>query len=423
MGSRIGVRTRVKRRSGIAWALGTVAPWCAALALLVSYAADAGQDMRPEASQSFRSGFAVPAPDDLVPNASASTLMAGGFGFRLDNDDPVIRQARLVVGDRAEFRPEADEMEPRQDLKPSAKGLPSVDRSHKGDPAVGLRPTFDARLRRPGSLDRARSAVLVFGEDDPLAPPTSFAVEPGDVPGPDSVAAFVPVPDGTTLTTLPSRAAASPQGGSSATTPHMQDGATPDVARATALNSTTPAAGDSTPVEIAALPKFSRGPNGVVLGDTTVVGISPAHPDYAALIDSSKVASEQRCLAEAIYFEARSEPEEGQAAVAQVVLNRVSSGLYPGSVCGVVFQNQQRHNACQFSFACEGRALRITEQDAWTRAVRVAQEVTAGSAYVSDVGGATHYHANYVRPLWASRLKKMDVIGHHVFYKLKPGQT
>ena len=231
------------------------------------------------------------------------------------------------------------------------------------------------------------------------------------------------MPDGVTLTTAPSSSAASPQQALSATTPHVADGSTPDVARAEALDSTTPVAGGSVPIQIGALPKFSRGPGGIVRSHATLVGIEPAHPDYAGLIDATKAASEQKCLAEGIYFEARSEPEEGQAAVAQVILNRVSSGLYPSSVCGVVFQNQQRHNACQFSFACEGKALRITEPDAWARAERVAREVTEGTAYVSDIGGATHYHANYVRPGWASRLKKMDVIGRHVFYKLRAGQT
>ena len=112
------------------------------------------------------------------------------------------------------------------------------------------------------------------------------------------------------------------------------------------------------------------------------------------MIETAKSEPEQRCLAQAVYFEARSEPEEGQAAVAQVVLNRAMSGLYPGSVCGVVFQNQQRRNACQFSFTCEGHALRVSESEAWTSAVRIAREVTDGSTYVSDVGGATHYHAS-----------------------------
>ena len=65
----------------------------------------------------------------------------------------------------------------------------------------------------------------------------------------------------------------------------------------------------------------------------------------------------------------------------------------------------------------------MTESESWRTAVRIASEVTEGKTYLSDVGGATHYHANYVRPRWAKRLKKMDVIGHHIFYKLRPGQT
>lgn len=146
-------------------------------------------------------------------------------------------------------------------------------------------------------------------------------------------------------------------------------------------------------------------------------------PRYTDLIDAASMEREQRCLAEAIYFEARSEPEEGQAAVAQVVLNRVRSGLYPRSVCGVVYQNRHRHLACQFTFACEGKSLRITENGPWQTAMRIAREVTEGRTYLQEVGASTHYHANYVRPSWSKRLKKMDVIGRHIFYKLRPGQT
>ena len=135
------------------------------------------------------------------------------------------------------------------------------------------------------------------------------------------------------------------------------------------------------------------------------------------------MGKEQRCLAEAVYFEARGETESGQAAVAQVVLNRVRSGLYPPSICGVVYQNRHRHLACQFTFACEGKALRTTDTESWERANRIASAVLEGKTYIADVGGATHYHADYVRPYWARRLKKMDVIGRHVFYKLRPGQT
>jgi spore germination cell wall hydrolase CwlJ-like protein len=146
-------------------------------------------------------------------------------------------------------------------------------------------------------------------------------------------------------------------------------------------------------------------------------------PRYSEMIDPDKMEREQRCLAEAVYFEARSEPEEGQAAVAQVVLNRVRSGLYPGSICGVVYQNRHRHLACQFTFACEGKSLRISDRDSWASAKRVAESVLEGRTYLEDVGSSTHYHADYVRPRWARKLKKMDVIGRHIFYKLRPGQT
>jgi spore germination cell wall hydrolase CwlJ-like protein len=148
-----------------------------------------------------------------------------------------------------------------------------------------------------------------------------------------------------------------------------------------------------------------------------------ARPNYAALSGQDQEARENRCLTEAIYFEARGESGEGQAAVAQVVMNRVASGLYPPTICGVVYQNRQRWHGCQFSFACEGKSLRITEPEAWARAGRIAAEVTEGTTYVSDIAGSTHYHANYVRPRWSRRLEKMDMIGHHVFYKLRPGQS
>ena len=88
-----------------------------------------------------------------------------------------------------------------------------------------------------------------------------------------------------------------------------------------------------------------------------------------------------RCLAEAIYFESRSEPEDGQAAVAQVVLNRVRSGIYPTTICGVVYQDRNRPFACQFTFACEGKSLRIEEPGPWAVATRIAQEVVSGANY------------------------------------------
>ena len=240
----------------------------------------------------------------------------------------------------------------------------------------------------------------------------------------------------TTDNTSADPAAGSPGGGASpsllsAITARSPDGATPTVPRAVSLASTTPA-----PVEpeIIAMPRMPSS-SGVMLAPGSVADATSAaifgadnpqfitRPDYASLIEPDHMAREQKCLAEAIYFEARSEPPTGQAAVAQVVLNRVKSGLYPSSVCGVVYQNRHRYLACQFSFACEGKSLRITEHGPWAQAVRVAKDVTEGKTYLSAVGSATHYHANYVKPGWSKRLQKMEKIGTHIFYSLRPGQV
>ncbi|SMQ60022.1 Cell Wall Hydrolase [Devosia lucknowensis] len=130
---------------------------------------------------------------------------------------------------------------------------------------------------------------------------------------------------------------------------------------------------------------------------------------------------EHWCLATAIYFEARGESYRGQVAVAQVVLNRVKDHRYPDTICGVVFQNQHRRNACQFSFACDGIPEVVTERRPWDQAEEIATKVASGELYLTEVGDATHYHATYVRPAWAPRMTKVTQIGLHVFYKFKTG--
>lgn len=399
----------------ISWAMGVVAPWCLGVGLVVSMSADAGQDAAIGASLAPVSFRAVIQPGDLIPSD------VSGVGFGLDRSDnaPPSQQAHLMLGEASEFDRTADEIEPRAVMKRSGRGSPDIDRTHKGDPLVALRPTFDTKLKRPGGLAALRAHDLLFTDEteDDAWPSADFSAE--QAPGPESVASFEPWPDGETPTTARSTAGASPrQEGSlvtmrpAAINERIMQGATPQVPRAAALASTTPAPADATPVEVVALPSL---PN--------MSSVPADRPNYAALIDQDQSGREQRCLAEAIYFEARGESEEGQAAVAQVVLNRVSSGLYPSTICGVVYQNREHYRGCQFSFACEGRSLRITEPDAWQEAVRIATAVTSGKTYLADIGDATHYHADYVRPYWAHRLKKMDVIGHHIFYKLRPGQT
>ncbi len=391
------------------------APWCLSAGLLVSFTADAGQEIPSGASRAPLSAAAAVMPKILAPSPHSLVAPFGdNFGRGL------LHEARLNLGAPEQLALPPDEIEPRSDLKTNAQIFPEIDRSHKGDPIVGLRPTLDGRWRQKGGLAKMRAEVLTFGQDaSGLA--SSFSLGDGSAPGPDSVAAFEPWPDGESPVTQPSQAAVSPNEGGGALTmrpaalvERAEQGATPAVPRAVALGSSTPFAADQTPVAVmapgAAVTFAARGE----IGDKR---------DYLALIPPERLESEKRCLAQAIYFEARSEPEAGQAAVAQVILNRMTSGLYPSTICGVVFQNRRHYHACQFSFACEGKSLRVHEAESWAQATRIADDVLDGKTWLADVGAATHYHANYVRPRWARALTKMDVIGKHIFYRLKSGQT
>ncbi|MGL4197021.1 MAG: cell wall hydrolase [Allorhizobium sp.] len=130
---------------------------------------------------------------------------------------------------------------------------------------------------------------------------------------------------------------------------------------------------------------------------------------------------EQKCLAEGIYFEARGESVKGQAAVAQVILNRVRNPHYPDTICGVVYQNEDWRNRCQFSFACDRIPDIITSPRHWKIAKEIAMAVTAGKIWFKDVGSATHYHATYVSPAWGPTMKRVEKIGKHIFYRTYGG--
>lgn len=149
---------------------------------------------------------------------------------------------------------------------------------------------------------------------------------------------------------------------------------------------------------------------------------SPLEEVWRGRIEIDDFERDRHCLATAVYFEARGESEAGQRAVAQVVLNRVLDYRYPSTVCGVVFQNQTWRNRCQFSFACDGRPERISDKGSWSTAVKVAEEALVGDYFDEEVGEATHYHATYVRPRWSRYLRKVDRVGTHIFYQLRPGQ-
>jgi spore germination cell wall hydrolase CwlJ-like protein len=137
------------------------------------------------------------------------------------------------------------------------------------------------------------------------------------------------------------------------------------------------------------------------------------------LANASERARQEKCLAEAVYFEARGEAVRGQIAVAQVVMNRAFSGYYPNTVCGVVYQNKHRHFACQFSFACDGSSDVIREPDMWERAQKIAKAMFDGQIWLPEVGKSTHYHAYYVHPSWVAEMKKLYTFGVHKFYRPK----
>jgi spore germination cell wall hydrolase CwlJ-like protein len=144
-------------------------------------------------------------------------------------------------------------------------------------------------------------------------------------------------------------------------------------------------------------------------------GKTPA--ERLGLFDEKSRAKSEKCLTEAVYFEARGEAVRGQIAVAQVVMNRAFSGFYPNTVCGVVYQNKHRHLACQFTFACDNVADVVREPEMWDRARKIAKAMLDGQLWLPEVGKSTHYHAYWVRPSWVSEMKKMYKFGVHTFYR------
>lgn len=127
----------------------------------------------------------------------------------------------------------------------------------------------------------------------------------------------------------------------------------------------------------------------------------------------------EQCLTAAIYYEAASEPDAGQRAVAQVVLNRVAHPAFPKTVCGVVYQGSERSTGCQFSFTCDGSLARVPSRFFWDRAALVARTALSGYVY-APVGLATHYHTFAVHPVWDAKMINVANIGAHRFFRL-PG--
>ena len=149
-------------------------------------------------------------------------------------------------------------------------------------------------------------------------------------------------------------------------------------------------------------------------------GPNPAALPFVFKGDASAKTQAVQCLASAVYYEAGNQDVDGERAVAQVVLNRVRHPAFPASVCGVVYEGSTRSTGCQFTFTCDGSLYRQPDADGWRRAYQVAQAALSGFVY-APVGYATHYHANYVVPYWASTLAKSAIVGAHIFYRWAGG--
>ena len=143
---------------------------------------------------------------------------------------------------------------------------------------------------------------------------------------------------------------------------------------------------------------------------------NPAASPFVFKGNAAAKAQALTCLASAEYYEAGNQDEDGERAVAQVVLNRVRHPAFPGSICSVVYQGSTRPTGCQFTFTCDGSLNRQPDADGWRRAMRVAQAALGGYVY-APVGWSTHYHADYVVPYWAATMAKDAVVGAHLFYR------
>ena len=154
----------------------------------------------------------------------------------------------------------------------------------------------------------------------------------------------------------------------------------------------------------------------------TVAALGPIATDDAQPGEMPRITGDDAwgCLTEAIYFEARGEPLDGQVAVGEVILNRVDAANYPNDVCGVVNQGTGRKFACQFTYTCDGIAEIVRDGASWATAGRIARRLLDGAPRVLT-NRATHYHADYVDPYWAKVYPRTAVHGRHIFYRQIPG--
>ncbi len=337
---------------------------------------------------------------------------------KADNPPPFVD--RTLKADRQPVRPE-HAVDPLRrsvaELDDPFATLPDVAALVRDELGIDSLPRMDADLIAP-----ATAPVLQLETETPVA---SAETPDDDVAFADAGLTVLPMRpreagphhDGSTPSVAALNGGAVPSTATPSTDLRLALAALPVLPRAGALTTPAPRLRD----RLALTPSSG----GEAEGETVAIrasledGVVETRLSHRLLIPQRELARSEQCLAEAIYFEARGEPREGQYAVAQVVMNRARSGYYPADVCGVVYQNKHRRDACQFSFACDRIPDRVTNRHAWNVASAIAKDVMLGGAWLPDVGDATHYHATYVRPYWIRDMVKEDKIGRHIFYRVR----
>ena len=326
--------------------------------------------------------------------------------------------------------------------------FPKVDRTLKGDRLVKLSPAPALPVETaPANADPSTSNASVMGaksaaaapasEHLPLDPELQEALSAPPLPqydvsmsleaqplddlklAPDAIPLEpAPSPDGFSVKTASLFFGSSALGASAESMERWQPGEEPTIV--------TPGGPDPDLKVMASLPQATDEPSKPVESGESVAAKGEVNADNQraktpaerlGLFDEKARAKSEKCLAEAVYFEARGEAVRGQIAVAQVVMNRTFSGFYPTTVCGVVYQNKYHHMACQFTFACDNIPDVVREPDMWDRAKKIAKAMLDGEIWLPEVDKSTHYHAYWVHPSWVSEMKKMYKFGVHTFYR------
>ena len=161
--------------------------------------------------------------------------------------------------------------------------------------------------------------------------------------------------------------------------------------------------------------------------DVLLAGMMIIVPAVSNLPENKTAAKE--CLAVNMYHEARDHGTAGRLAVSAVVLNRVGDSRFPNTVCEVVYQAQMKpswkagkpvpiRNRCQFSWYCDGKSDKIKDKKTYQRILDFAGLILHNDIEFLDItDGATHYHADYVKPDWADTKTRTTEIGDHIFYR------